>query len=456
MLLLWIIAVASSFTATWACPDGQFPVAIECTSNDYAGIRWELLQHSVVVVSGEGGNTKTACLQGGTVTVKGWDAYGYFGWNGATLKVVGEDGTVYFPEWSGPGFAGEKKVQRQFTFGCTPGLFGFPNCTSCTGGKFGILWNVHTNESLACPYSSSTCPMGYYCMGTGGGGTPCPAGKYGNKTGQMELSACLECDKGTIALKEGMTQCSLCSKGSYCPNATSTVPCPAGKYGKQTGQTELSACLECDAGTIALGKGMAQCSLCSKGSYCSDATSTVPCPAGKYGNQTGQTELSACWDCPVGDYSFAGSIHSRNCTQCPLGSYCLGGVLSQCPAGKYGNRTGQTELSACIDCDTGTTALRPGMSRCSLCAAGSFCPNSLSRQLCPVGKYGNVHGAVNENTACSNNCSTGRYGFRGASRCAACPTGTFRDTGEKCISCPAICLESGKKIFGPQRIVSTS
>ena len=59
------------------------------------------MQQGTVVEAGQGGETKNVCLQAGNVTVKGRDTFGD-SWNGATLKVVGADGTVYFPEWSGP------------------------------------------------------------------------------------------------------------------------------------------------------------------------------------------------------------------------------------------------------------------------------------------------------------------------------------------------------------------
>ena len=53
-------------------------------------------------MSGVGGETKTACLPRGTLTLTGKDSYGD-GWNGANIKVVDADDTthVYF-EWSGP------------------------------------------------------------------------------------------------------------------------------------------------------------------------------------------------------------------------------------------------------------------------------------------------------------------------------------------------------------------
>ena len=121
IILLWSAALA--FTVTWACPGGEVSVTVDCTEGSYGyEVMWEILQHAEVVLSGQGGDTKNACLQGGNVTVVGWDTYGD-GWDGAKLKVVGEDRTVFFPEWSGPSSSdGKEKVQKWFNV-CPPGFF---------------------------------------------------------------------------------------------------------------------------------------------------------------------------------------------------------------------------------------------------------------------------------------------------------------------------------------------
>ena len=50
----------------------------------------------------------------------GRDTFGD-GWNGATLSVVGENGDIYFPHWSGPIEADEtREVFTHFTI-CPPG-----------------------------------------------------------------------------------------------------------------------------------------------------------------------------------------------------------------------------------------------------------------------------------------------------------------------------------------------
>ena len=51
----------------YACPEGQVQVTVAWDQGYYATeIRWEIQQFGVVVISGQqGGETKTACLQGG-------------------------------------------------------------------------------------------------------------------------------------------------------------------------------------------------------------------------------------------------------------------------------------------------------------------------------------------------------------------------------------------------------
>ena len=93
----------------------------------------------------------------------------------------------------------------------------------------------------------------------GGKANSCPAGKYGNQTGQTVSSSCVSCRSGRFALGDGNERCSLCPKGSYCPNAVSKILCSVGKYGTQTGQTVSSACnVLCSSGKCEKIKNCAQ------------------------------------------------------------------------------------------------------------------------------------------------------------------------------------------------------
>ena len=62
-----------------------------------------------------------------------------------------------------------------------------------------------------------------------------------------------------------------------------------------------------------------------------------------------------------------------------------GGKANSCPAGKYGNQTGQTVSSSCVSCRSGRFALGDGNERCSLCPKGSYCPNAVSKILSLLG-----------------------------------------------------------------------
>lgn len=74
-------------------------------------------------------------------------------------------------------------------------------------------------------------------------------------------------------------------------------------------------------------------------------TQIIPCAAGTYQDQYGQTK---CKNCPAGSYCPYGTTSYRTC---PLGSFCPlnTGFSTQyiCPDGTYGSSTDLTKIGDC-------------------------------------------------------------------------------------------------------------
>ena len=112
LIVVFYLIVIDDIVASSSCKD----VEIICTAGGYPSeITWKIKkQDNTILISGGGGETKSACLPYGTLTLVGKDSYGD-GWNGATIKVIGDDGHVYFEEWSGPTSAqGKIAIKMRF------------------------------------------------------------------------------------------------------------------------------------------------------------------------------------------------------------------------------------------------------------------------------------------------------------------------------------------------------
>jgi len=320
----------------------------------------------------------------------------------------------------------------------------------CPAGRFGS-----TVKGAKSPLECPTCNPGYFCLG-GAKSTPCPRGKWGNRTeAQKEIDgcnkkcsvgkygsaegkttdnlACTNCTRGKYGTEKGETSeemaCVGCEQGYYCPGGAEKNDCPAGTWGAISFQWNLtSACP----------------SSCPPGKY-SDISLTAKttqkeacpykCPAGKFGNHSGQVdEESECNnDCPPGRYGTElGKINMEEaCKLCEDGYYCTGydaeghrdGTIKgrhKCPAGRYSGYpkliTRDSIMHGCFylcpngtygkEHDTGKTNLADA---CSHCEFGHFCFNA-KRHDCPMGRYGKVDRAENQHDGCPHKCSLGRYG----------------------------------------------
>jgi hypothetical protein len=115
-----------------------------------------------------------------------------------------------------------------------------------------------------------TCPAGFYCLGATAHPVPCPGG-YWCILGVFEPTACPIGSYGGNTMLEAEAECTICTKGSYCAEPGIQVPnglCNAGFY--------------CDAGaTVPEGTD------CPAGGYCEQGSfEKTFCPAGYYNEYT--------------------------------------------------------------------------------------------------------------------------------------------------------------------------
>ena len=87
-----------------SCQDNQVEVIVKAsTIGSYPSeVSWEIKQFDSTVAIGKGEDAaKSICLEKGQVTVTGRDTNSD-SWNGYQLTIVGINGTVFLPPWSGP------------------------------------------------------------------------------------------------------------------------------------------------------------------------------------------------------------------------------------------------------------------------------------------------------------------------------------------------------------------
>lgn len=173
-----------------------------------------------------------------------------------------------------------------------------------------------------------------------------------------------------------------CTPGNYCPeNTTYPLPCPKGRYSNQTHLKEPT-----------------DCNLCNPGSYCE--TPGLEEPSGQ---------------CDAGFYCLYGSELKNPPTvtssggPCPVGHYCTNGTSYplSCDPGTFNDRTGQSECDKCCEgfyCPKNTTTC------VNECPVGHYCPKGTSEPYsypCPVGTYSNKTRRTSESDCTP--CDPGMY-----------------------------------------------
>ena len=374
-----------------------------------------------------------------------------------------------------------------FDFGdtCTEGHYcvaGSSAPTACGLGKYlPYTGAVASSECIDCPpgyvcdstgisFPTTSCPAGYYCPpGTSVGTTKiCTAGHYCEEGSHEEV----ECESGTYQDSDGQSVCIACPAGKYCEKgATIYTDCPAGYYcpvntgyrysnpcspgtfNPNTGESSVSACQVCTAGSYCYDEGMSAVSgdcadgyyctggsivskpvddsslgsVCLRGYYCPSGSSTyTTCDAGSYCISQGLSAVSGT--CTGGYYCLAGSItpvptDDASGNICPQGSHCEAGVgtYTSCPQGTFGAGKGVSSSSECTDCPYGYYCGTTGLTApSSTCTAGYYCDGAST-------------------TATENTCAAGHYCPAGSFESIPCDIGTYQaSTGQSsCLDCVA-------------------
>lgn len=83
------------------------------------------------------------------------------------------------------------------------------------------------------------------------------------------------------------------------------------------------------------------------------------CPAGRYGTSTGSVSVTCDGGCADGYVCPPGST-APNATACPTGAYCANATLFLCPAGRYNNNVGASNVTGCSLCGANTFSTAVG------------------------------------------------------------------------------------------------
>ncbi|KAM4567238.1 uncharacterized protein PAE49_010636 isoform 2-T2 [Odontesthes bonariensis] len=285
------------------------------------------------------------------------------------------------------------------------------------------------------------CPAGHYCDGLPGsdfnGGTgprPCPLYTYRASLGARSKGDCLLCPPGSLCNSTGLTDYSSspCPPGFWCSGSGPPILCPAGTKRQLPGAAAPNQCEPCAGGTFCpdphiTGKPNVEGIPCKASYQCPvGAVSEKLCRAGSYcGPQTAEPQI-----CPEGYFCPEGS-HSYNSPKqlCPYPYYCSANssILKSCDGGSR---------------PVNTSGLRGSRnSCCSLCEGGTY-RQYLSPILqclpCPPG-YHCLPGTDNYK---SKPCPPGYVCPKGSTRPISCPPGTFgnlthAENMDDCHPCPA-------------------
>lgn len=304
---------------------------------------------------------------------------------------------------------------------------------------------------------SNICPQGSYCPAGASTSTVCAEGTYQDQKGQ---STCKDCPAGYYCEEETVTPI-ICEAGYMCPTGTSystMQPCHEGNYNPFVGQSE---CFVCPRGYYCKTDltGITTPVECEIYSYCPEGTSSSsnPCIAGTYTDETGLQSKDQCKQCPAGFFCKEGKYElSNTCdagyycvsgsntatpdsytnkgigSPCPIGNYCPKGTVvpTPCPDGKTRSQTGGKTVDDCTECEAGYYCIANDPVPKS-CPTGAYCPQGSSTpSLCPEGYYSTQTQASSENvcTICPSGYICSRAGI-GDYRNFPCSPGYYCPAG---------------------------
>ena len=323
---------------------------------------------------------------------------------------------------------------------CAPGSYSTvasDTCTGCTGASFTIGSGSASADACLCNAGyylrdelCISCAMSFYKSSLGNHEcTMCPAplvGTLPTQTTNADCQVCAATEYYTIAggvptcaacdplgcdcpagyTGNGQVQCSECAQGSWksSPGSAACTDCPAGYVGHATDRlAQASACVECTAGTYALGQTCVDCGDGKTSVAGSDNvddcyvlpgftldTSGVPlslvsrlaargelrakpCAAGTYKATDGTDPCTQCED-----GKFASAPGSVTCDACPENTLQLQGadqttvVSCVCPAGYMQTASATPTAGKCQACAAGKFTATAGVSECQSCAEGEY------------------------------------------------------------------------------------
>jgi hypothetical protein len=244
----------------------------------------------------------------------------------------------------------------------------------------------------------------------------CPAGRYGNVTGQSDAACVGACPPGMYCSAGTAQPVVPCPSRMYCPQGTPTpLPCRAGYWGLPGGHSEDTCAgpcppgylcpqqtgdfqaAPCPAGMYCPTQATLTPTACTTGHYCPQGTAIpVACPVGTYG-ATQSLQTSACsGPCPVRFWCLNGTSDYSQ-LPCPAGHYCtLGTITPQLCRGGYICSAGQSDPtpqqcgSRSVYCPTGSSVglgVDPGFYGASPADDGSPSTTQTEQLVCPVGSY---------------------------------------------------------------------
>ena len=288
--------------------------------------------------------------------------------------------------------------------------------TACSAGLLGGNGSDPQEQSSAvcagaCPagfycgteatVEPTVCPKGHYCPEATSSPLPCNDGMYSNATGLKTIEQCIPANPGFYATT-GSTKQSPCGLGTVMPDSG------------------RGACILCDAGTFQNEMGQTECKMCEPGSYCAEgASSPIPCEKGTFSNATGL------------------KTHSQ-CSVCPPGFFCSTGVTQATPCSP-GSLAPEPRAAFCDPCSAGTYQPAYAATSCKVCPLLGYCEEGAAGpSSCEDGTFGHTTG-LQSRAECAP-CKVGGYCMSGSF--FPCSTGSFNpnaDTSDAaaCLSCEA-------------------
>ena len=355
-------------------------------------------------------------------------------------------------------------------FSTTPPCVSPSKCLIGEGGEV-LAFNTSRCEALSC----GLCPQGMYNDTSMGSCVSCAKGTFNDETNQL---ACKPCIKGKYSDQVAQSGCKDCGTGNYCPSEGEEMAtkCPIGSY---SDETTANACKVCPGGKYQVKMHQTFCNgICASGKYLPSspdftdhdakddckgcpqgkygpapgAEECFPCAAGKWSNKTNQTDSTTCTPCPTGTVTaHYGSTKEAECKVCDPGTL-PNNLQTDCVPCDPGTFLNATALN-CQLCQCGFYSLS-GATACTMCRPGTFAHamGSSTCSLCPSGRFSPLSQATNA-SACKD-CPTGTFSaFPGAdsiSMCYKCAPGKYNplkggNTSSSCIPCLAgqVSLEFG-------------